>query len=704
MGSIRFTILYYRQSGSLPISALSGTMAGLDINTLTMEQYLALSRENQAPGMVKPEIGGNVNFEIKSQFQALIEEDQFSEQELPFTLTVEPAKRWVTDITPGLSTQGIFTQKAYNPKVNIFYKGYEHYEPTNAIFAGGQTGMTPAQASTAIQTMTDHSQKWHDGTTSRNVGSNNSSDGLAALVPMLNNLHGVSFISETERYTPEVLQHQLPPKKLNPGSFTLPCTIEIDKLADEYELGIGNKGHILDNIWEYCKQVHNNNYGRHNHGFEVEEREEMGGQSFVCVSKDLDNVLLLGRKNESKFKEMIRKECKKYPNHVIKQEIKKWFCGNGTSALLFPRRRGTVYVRGGDQGSKPINRGHIQAIPTSLPPQPIGEATKAYNLQRIPPGVQGRSHFTNFLYLIVQIQILFTILYYPRSGSLPVSAWLDMEYDVDISAITIKQYIALIPDDIKPDIVNPKIGDDIEFEINSKSMRELRRKLFAGTNDEDTYEHVRTVLEIVDLFHFPGVIYDVVMLRVFPITLKGRALRWKDRLPTITTWDLLKKDFIWRYCHPFITAKKLEEIRNFKQERDQTLYYAWERYNDLLYQCPLHDLNCQQKVHIFYTRLDIPTRKILDSNRFIPLMTPTQALESIQAMADHSHNWYDETTTRERINDDLDNVDAIHASFKREHLTKECSLEKENEAIKHSRYMESLEETIIKFCEDIIKK
>ncbi|GJZ15528.1 hypothetical protein Tco_0551205 [Tanacetum coccineum] len=73
-------------------------------------------------------------------------------------------------------------------------------------------------------------------------------------------------------------------------------------------------------------------------------------------------------------------------------------------------------------------------------------------------------------------------------------------------------------------------------------------------------------------------------------------------------------------------------------------------------------------------------------------------------MADHSYNWYDETTTRERINDVLNNVDAIHESFKREHLTKECSLKKENEAIKHSRYMESLEETIIKFCEDTIKK
>ncbi|GJT93629.1 hypothetical protein Tco_1082474 [Tanacetum coccineum] len=185
-----------------------------------------------------------------------------------------------------------------------------------------------------------------------------------------------------------------------------------------------------------------------------------------------------------------------------------------------------------------------------------------------------------------------------------------------------EQYIALIPDDIKPGIVKPKIGDDVEFEINASFMRELRRKLFTGTDDEDAYEHVRTVLEIMDLFHSPGVTHDAIMLR---------------------------------------------------------------------------------KVHIFYTGLDISTRKILDSNGFIPLMTPTEALESIQVMADHSHDWYDETTTRERINDVLDNVDAIHESFKGEHLTKEYPLKKEDEAIKHSIYMESLEETIIKFCEDTIK-
>ncbi|GJR52500.1 hypothetical protein Tco_0473002 [Tanacetum coccineum] len=80
----------------------------------------------------------------------------------------------------------------------------------------------------------------------------------------------------------------------------------IDKIVDEYELGIGKKGHILDNIWEYCNQVHNNNYGWHNHGFEEEEHKEI----------DLDDVLPLRRKNESKFKEMIRKEDPAARSHL----------------------------------------------------------------------------------------------------------------------------------------------------------------------------------------------------------------------------------------------------------------------------------------------------------------------------------------------------------------------------------------------------
>ncbi|GJX10924.1 ribonuclease H-like domain-containing protein [Tanacetum coccineum] len=227
--------------------------------------------------------------------------------------------------------------------------------------------------------------------------------------------------------------------------------------------------------------------------------------------------------------------------------------------------------------------------------------------------------------------------------------------DVDIIMLTIEQYMALIQDDIRSGVVKPKIGNEIKFEINSNFIRELRCKLFVGTDEEDAHEHVKRVLEIVDLFHFPGITHDAIMLRVFPITLKGRALRWKKRLRAgmINTWDLLKKDFIWQYCSPFKIAKKLEEIRNFKQDMYKTLYQAWER-------------------------------------GFITLMTPTQALKSIQVMADHSHNWYDETTTKEKIDDIPDSIDAIQESLKEAHPSKECPLKKEDKEVKHRHLNEQM--------------
>nr|GEU66921.1 hypothetical protein [Tanacetum cinerariifolium] len=52
---------------------------------------------------------------------------------------------------------------------------------------------------------------------------------------------------------------------------------------------------------------------------------------------------------------------------------------------------------------------------------------------------------------------------------------------VDFNMLTMEQYLALIHDNIRPGIVKPKIGDDIEFKINGNFMRELRRKLSKET-------------------------------------------------------------------------------------------------------------------------------------------------------------------------------------------------------------------------------
>ncbi|GJS87605.1 RNA-directed DNA polymerase, eukaryota, reverse transcriptase zinc-binding domain protein [Tanacetum coccineum] len=109
---------------------------------------------------------------------------------------------------------------------------------------------------------------------------------------------------------------------------------EIAQLANEYELRIGKKGYILDDILEKCKQVHEETtYPWHDEGFEEEDRWESGlyekyynppqvcvetfevkrylfevGKSFICVTKLLEDALPLGRANESRFKGMTQKE------------------------------------------------------------------------------------------------------------------------------------------------------------------------------------------------------------------------------------------------------------------------------------------------------------------------------------------------------------------------------------------------------------
>lgn len=219
---------------------------------------------------------------------------------------------------------------------------------------------------------------------------------------------------------------------------------------------------------------------------------------------------------------------------------------------------------------------------------------------------------------------------------------------IDIDTLTLEEYLAMTRDEQGPGLVRPMIGADVQFKIKPQFMRELREKPFAGLKTEDAYEHEENVLYITSLFNIPGVSHDAVMLRVFPMTLSGAAKRWVDRLPagTINTWNLLKKNFIQRFCPAFRTAKQLKEIHNFRQEEDETLYQAWDRFNDLLYRCPTHDVNIQQKVNLFYKGINIATRWMVDSQGLIPGMTPARALDIIQDMADHSQKWHDGGSTR----------------------------------------------------------
>ncbi|GJZ86747.1 hypothetical protein Tco_0658357 [Tanacetum coccineum] len=178
----------------------------------------------------------------------------------------------------------------------------------------------------------------------------------------------------------------------------------------------------------------------------------------------------------------------------------------------------------------------------------------------------------------------------------------DQEYskeeEAEAMAETMKQYMSKTRTDYGSGVARPKIDNKDQFELKGQFLKELRENTFSGSDNEDANEHIEKVLEIVDLFHVPNITVDQLMLRVFPISLTGAASRWLRNEPTgsIKTWEDLKTKFLNKYCPPGRTTKKMEEINNFQQEPDETLYQAWERFKELLMKCPQHYLTEMQEM------------------------------------------------------------------------------------------------------------
>lgn len=62
----------------------------------------------------------------------------------------------------------------------------------------------------------------------------------------------------------------------------------------------------------------------------------------------------------------------------------------------------------------------------------------------------------------------------------------------------------------------------------------------------------------------------------------------------------------------FYSKKKIVELRgkitNFQQKYGESLFDAWERYKDLLWKFPKHDLAQWSQIHAFYNGLNDYTK------------------------------------------------------------------------------------------------
>nr|GFA75991.1 reverse transcriptase domain-containing protein [Tanacetum cinerariifolium] len=102
---------------------------------------------------------------------------------------------------------------------------------------------------------------------------------------------------------------------------------------------------------------------------------------------------------------------------------------------------------------------------------------------------------------------------------------------------------------------------------------------------------------------------------LFPFSLEGEARIWLDKEPlrSILTWEDLVLKFINQFFPPSKTTYLRNEITNFLQKSNETFNEAWERFKDLLRQCPHHGFSERHQLDTFYNALNSNDQDALDS-------------------------------------------------------------------------------------------
>nr|GFB28242.1 reverse transcriptase domain-containing protein [Tanacetum cinerariifolium] len=161
-------------------------------------------------------------------------------------------------------------------------------------------------------------------------------------------------------------------------------------------------------------------------------------------------------------------------------------------------------------------------------------------------------------------------------------------------------------------IVVPQINANI-FELKHTLINLVQSNQFTGRQDPDN--HLRFFNKVTSTFRHPEVPNKTIRLLLFPFSLEGEARIWLYKEPprSILTWEDIVLKFINQFFPPSKTTYLQNEITNFLQKPNETFNEAWERFKDLLRQCPHHGFSKLHQLDIFYNALNPNDQDALDS-------------------------------------------------------------------------------------------
>nr|GEZ00106.1 hypothetical protein [Tanacetum cinerariifolium]GEZ00700.1 hypothetical protein [Tanacetum cinerariifolium] len=140
-----------------------------------------------------------------------------------------------------------------------------------------------------------------------------------------------------------------------------------------------------------------------------------------------------------------------------------------------------------------------------------------------------------------------------------------------------------------------------------------------------------------------GVTDDALRLYLFPYSLTHHANAWFDRLPrsSINTFAQMAKMFLGKYFPPSMVIKLRNEITNFRQHLDESLFEAWERYKLSIDRCSNHNMFPATQIDTFYNGLTLRHRDTINAAAGGTFMKrhPEECYDLTENMTAHHNNW-----------------------------------------------------------------
>nr|GEZ21036.1 reverse transcriptase domain-containing protein [Tanacetum cinerariifolium] len=146
-----------------------------------------------------------------------------------------------------------------------------------------------------------------------------------------------------------------------------------------------------------------------------------------------------------------------------------------------------------------------------------------------------------------------------------------------------------------------------------------------------------------------GVTDDALHLYLFPHSLTHHATAWFDRLPrnSINTFEQMAKMFLRKYFPPSMVTKLRNEITNFYQRPEESLFEAWEHYKISIDRCPNHNMFLITQIDTFYNGLTLRHHDTINAAAGETFMKrrPEEFYDLIENMTAHHNDW-DTSTQR----------------------------------------------------------